>query len=209
MKESGLGTPATRAATIENLLDKEYVLREGKALRATDKGLALIRMLGDHQLTRPDLTGGWEKRLVEMEHGQDDRAAFMRDIRRFTDRDGRLVQRQGPHGDARRAARDRPLPALRRHDRGAAEELLLHLLEVGGGAGLRLHDLEAAGRPHDQPRGGGGARRAGQGLGRRWTPSASSSAPARRRAAAARSWSAARASAARRGRAARSRAAGT
>src|SRR6185295_2808194 len=84
MKESDLGTPATRAATIENLLDKEYVLREGKALRATDKGLALIRMLGDHQLTRPDLTGGWEKRLVEMEHGQDDRAAFMRDIRRFT-----------------------------------------------------------------------------------------------------------------------------
>jgi DNA topoisomerase-3 len=84
MKESGLGTPATRAATIENLLDKEYLLREGKALRATDKGLALIRMLGDHQLTRPDLTGGWEKRLVEMEHGQDDRAAFMRDIRRFT-----------------------------------------------------------------------------------------------------------------------------
>ena len=85
MKESGLGTPATRAATIEKLLDKEYLLREGKALRATDKGLALIRMLGDHQLTRPDLTGGWEKRLRrDGARPATTAAAFMRDIRRFT-----------------------------------------------------------------------------------------------------------------------------
>jgi hypothetical protein len=84
MKESGLGTPATRAATIERLIDTEYLLREGKALRATDKGLALIRMLGDHELTRPDLTGVWEKRLLDMEAGREHRAAFMTDIERFT-----------------------------------------------------------------------------------------------------------------------------
>ena len=84
MKESGLGTPATRAATIERLIDTEYLLREGKSLRATDKGLALIRMLGDHQLTRPDLTGVWEKRLLDMEAGREQRAAFMTDIQRFT-----------------------------------------------------------------------------------------------------------------------------
>ncbi len=84
MKESGLGTPATRAATIERLIDTEYLLREGKPLRATDKGLGLIRMLGDHQLTRPDLTGVWEKRLLDMEAGREQRVAFMTDIQRFT-----------------------------------------------------------------------------------------------------------------------------
>ena len=96
MKESGLGTPATRAATIERLIDTEYLLREGKALRATDKGLGLIRMLGDHQLTRPDLTGVWEKRLLDMEAGRENRAAFMRDIQRFTTETVDLVRRQGP-----------------------------------------------------------------------------------------------------------------
>jgi DNA topoisomerase-3 len=84
MKESGLGTPATRAATIERLIDKEYIERMGKSLRATDKGIGLITALGDHALASPALTGEWEKRLLRIEAGKADRATFMRDIRDFT-----------------------------------------------------------------------------------------------------------------------------
>ena len=51
MKDAGLGTPATRAATIERLIDAEYIEREGRGLRATDKAVGLITMLGDHVLT--------------------------------------------------------------------------------------------------------------------------------------------------------------
>ncbi|MDX6565414.1 MAG: topoisomerase [Gaiellales bacterium] len=64
MKESGLGTPATRAATIERLIDAAYLEREGKQLRATPKAVGIITTLGDHDLTSPALTGEWERRLV-------------------------------------------------------------------------------------------------------------------------------------------------
>ncbi len=84
MKESGLGTPATRAATIERLIDKEYVQREGKGLRATDRGIGLVTALGDHVLASPALTGAWEKRLGDIEAGRGDRTAFMHDIVAFT-----------------------------------------------------------------------------------------------------------------------------
>ena len=122
MKESGLGTPATRAATIERLIDKEYLEPRGQgAARHRPGRSALIRTLGDHAAgTRPDLTGALG------EAARRDRARPRRPGRvharhpALHDRDGRLVRRQGPHGDARRAARDRPLPALRRRDRRAA-----------------------------------------------------------------------------------------
>src|SRR6185312_2014661 len=52
MKDAGIGTPATRAATIERLVDAEYIEREGRSLRATEKGVGLIKMLGDHVVTR-------------------------------------------------------------------------------------------------------------------------------------------------------------
>src|SRR4249920_102561 len=84
MKESGLGTPATRAATIERLVDKEYVERVGKSLRATDRGIGLIGAVGDHVLTSPALTGQWERRLLDIERGAGDREAFMHDIAGFT-----------------------------------------------------------------------------------------------------------------------------
>ncbi len=84
MKDSGLGTPATRAATIERLIDKEYLERVGKSLRATDKAVGLITALGDHAIASPALTGEWEKRLGQIEAGSGDRESFMRDIRAFT-----------------------------------------------------------------------------------------------------------------------------
>jgi len=84
MKDSGIGTPATRAAIIERLLQVGYIEREGRALHATDKGVQVISLLGEHELTSPELTGKWEKRLAEIEHGTDTRPAFMEDIVKFT-----------------------------------------------------------------------------------------------------------------------------
>src|SRR5205085_1905796 len=84
MKERGLGTPATRAETIETLIRREYVERVGKDLQATPKGLQVITMLEAHPLTSPELTGGWEKRLADIEHGSGDREEFMKEIEGFT-----------------------------------------------------------------------------------------------------------------------------
>jgi DNA topoisomerase-3 len=84
MKERGLGTPATRAEMIETLIRREYVERVGKDLQPTPKGLQVITMLEEHPLTSPELTGDWEKRLADIEHGKDDRGAFIDGIADFT-----------------------------------------------------------------------------------------------------------------------------
>ncbi|HEV2819699.1 MAG TPA: DNA topoisomerase 3 [Solirubrobacteraceae bacterium] len=83
MKDSGIGTPATRAAIIERLISVGYVERDGRSLVATEKGLNVIRLLAEHPLTSPDLTGDWEKRLGEIERGEDSRERFMADIAKF------------------------------------------------------------------------------------------------------------------------------
>jgi DNA topoisomerase III len=84
MKERGLGTPATRAETIETLIRREYIERVGKDLQPTPKGLHVITMLEEHPLTSPELTGDWEKRLADIEHGREKPDAFLRDIEGFT-----------------------------------------------------------------------------------------------------------------------------
>ncbi|TML04741.1 MAG: DNA topoisomerase III, partial [Actinobacteria bacterium] len=83
MKESGIGTPATRAAIIERLIDVAYVERDGRALVPTEKGMNVIRLLGDHKLTSPELTGEWEHRLAQIEDGTETRKKFMEDIAKF------------------------------------------------------------------------------------------------------------------------------
>jgi DNA topoisomerase-3 len=85
MKESGIGTPATRAAIIERLLQVGYIERDGRSLVVTEKGLNVIRLLAEHPLTSPGLTGDWEHRLAKIETGQDSREAFMGDIVKFTE----------------------------------------------------------------------------------------------------------------------------
>lgn len=87
MSERGLGTPATRAQVIEGLIDEGYLLRQGKELIVTAKGLSLITLLRDlhaENLTKPELTGEWEFRLKQMERGQLSRQAFMGQIRGLT-----------------------------------------------------------------------------------------------------------------------------
>jgi DNA topoisomerase-3 len=83
MKESGIGTPATRAAIIERLIDVGYIERDGRSLVATEKGINVIRLLGEHPLTSPALTGEWEHRLARIEEGQELREQFMADIAKF------------------------------------------------------------------------------------------------------------------------------
>jgi DNA topoisomerase-3 len=85
MKDSGIGTPATRAAIIERLIQVGYIEREGRSLVCTEKGLSVIRLLGEHPLTSPDMTGQWEHRLERIEHGQDSRKQFMADIAGFAE----------------------------------------------------------------------------------------------------------------------------
>src|SRR5918912_1437300 len=85
MKDSGIGTPATRAAIIERLIDVGYVERDGRSLVCTEKGLNVIRLLGEHPLTSPGLTGDWEHRLSRIEQGEESRGRFMSDIAAFAE----------------------------------------------------------------------------------------------------------------------------
>ena len=80
MKGRGIGTPATRASIVETLLSRGYIRREKKALRVTDLGRYLIAIIADPVLKSPELTGDWEHRLGEIERGELDRTAFMRDV---------------------------------------------------------------------------------------------------------------------------------
>jgi DNA topoisomerase-3 len=87
MAEKGLGTPATRAATIEGLVDKEYAVREGKQIVPTERGLQLVQQLQRlhlGQLTSAKLTGEWEHRLGLIDKGQASRETFMTEIGDFT-----------------------------------------------------------------------------------------------------------------------------
>jgi DNA topoisomerase III len=87
MQEKGLGTPATRAAIIEGLISEKYIFREGRELIPTAKAfqlMTLLRGLGVEELSRPELTGEWEYKLAQMEHGKLSRAAFMQEIAEMT-----------------------------------------------------------------------------------------------------------------------------
>ena len=86
MKESGIGTPATRASIIERL-HRRRLRRARRAARSssTEKGLNVIRLLGEHPLTSPSLTGDWEQRLAKIERGEEPRRAFMSDIVKFAE----------------------------------------------------------------------------------------------------------------------------
>lgn len=89
MKDSGLGTPATRASILEALLRRTYLERQGRKLIATAKGRGLIMALGNHPLVSPDLTGDWERRLKLLEREQGEaaepvRAQFMDDMKAFS-----------------------------------------------------------------------------------------------------------------------------
>jgi DNA topoisomerase-3 len=87
MAGRGLGTPATRAQIIENLISETYIHREGKELAPTAKAFSLItllRGLGVTELASPELTGEWEYKLAQMERGVLSRDEFMGHITALT-----------------------------------------------------------------------------------------------------------------------------
>ena len=86
MKDAGLGTPATRAATIERLKNVGYVTMQGKKIMVTQKGrtaIELIRAAGVELLTSPEMTGHWERRLTGISRGQASSEQFMENVKRF------------------------------------------------------------------------------------------------------------------------------
>ncbi len=82
MRETGLGTPATRASIIETLLERKYITRDGKALAATDKGVELIEIVHP-DVKSPLMTGQWEARLAQIQRGSGELESFMRDIETY------------------------------------------------------------------------------------------------------------------------------
>jgi len=86
MKDTGLGTPATRAATIERLKQVGYITLAGKKLEITQKGCAaieLIRGAGVELLASPEMTGRWEQRLHQISKGEASDEAFMEKVKQF------------------------------------------------------------------------------------------------------------------------------
>jgi DNA topoisomerase III len=89
MQEKGLGTPATRSSIIEGLIAEKYMLREGRELIPTAKAfqlMTLLRGLGVEELSKAELTGEWEYKLAQMEHGKLRRETFMAEIAAMTER---------------------------------------------------------------------------------------------------------------------------
>lgn len=84
MKDTGLGTPATRASIIENLIKKGYVTREKKNLIPTDKGIALFNVVKDMKISNAEVTGNWERKLNQICDGKMDVNAFNTEIITYT-----------------------------------------------------------------------------------------------------------------------------
>jgi DNA topoisomerase-3 len=86
LRGRGLGTPATRAAILQTLIEREYVVRKGRELHATAKGRALIDAIPVEALKSAELTADWEGRLAEMADGKGvGRGPFMDDVVRYLD----------------------------------------------------------------------------------------------------------------------------
>lgn len=84
MRNHGLGTPATRAAILQTLLDRQFVVRDGRALRSTERGRVVIDALPVDELKDAQLTGQWEGRLAHIADGRESRERFMSDVAEHT-----------------------------------------------------------------------------------------------------------------------------
>lgn len=82
MKDSGLGTPATRAGIIENIVKTGYIVRNGKKLLPTETAYTFIDLVTD-KIKEPELTAEWEKQLAAIQRGEENPAAFMEEISGF------------------------------------------------------------------------------------------------------------------------------
>ena len=98
-EQGGLGTPATRAGIIEELIRNAYLVRNGRELVPTRKGISLLELLQGmkiEELTKADLTGKWESRLKEVETGTQTSASFLTDIRQLAARIAMVAKNYDP-----------------------------------------------------------------------------------------------------------------
>ena len=107
MKDRGLGTPATRAATIETLLRREYIGRDKQLLVATDKGVGVIGMMHE-EVKSPVMTGEWEADLAKIQRGEGTLEAFLQGIQTHVASIVRKVLSDGPTGTPMRPPRSAP-----------------------------------------------------------------------------------------------------
>ena len=113
MKETGLGTPATRAAIIEVLLKREYIVRDGKSLEATDKGIRLIEVVHP-EVKSPTMTGQWEAYLHRIHRGTAQLAPFVKGIEDYVrEVVGKVGQTPPPAKVGQALPPANPSPALR------------------------------------------------------------------------------------------------
>jgi DNA topoisomerase-3 len=117
MKESGLGTPATRAQIIEVLLKRGFIARRGRGLEATEKGIRLIDIVHP-EVKSPAMTGQWEARLKSIERGQAKLAPFLRGIEDY------VREVVGKVGEAPVQALETAPPPARRQRSGTLVEVL-------------------------------------------------------------------------------------
>lgn len=120
LKDAGLGTPATRAATIERLKQVEYIEMQGKRIVITKKGrtaIELIRAAGVELLASPEMTGQWERRLAQIARGEASAESFMERVKQFT---ASLVEKVRAQAGAPRGAFESDRPAQRKSGRRSA-----------------------------------------------------------------------------------------
>ena len=84
MKENGIGRPSTRAAIIEKLFQRKYIVREKKNIHATELGITLIQTIISPLLKSAELTGRWEKKLREIERGTFTAQQFLDELKQMT-----------------------------------------------------------------------------------------------------------------------------
>lgn len=163
MKECGLGTPATRAQVIETLLQRDYVHREKRALRATDKGIALIEVVHP-EVKSPALTGGWEARLGRIAQREHAFETFMSDIEEFVRQRVAEVAAAPPgrsFGEKSRAgaASSAGTGEVHAHSRETARRggAATSTVQRGAGAATGAHRAASSSRPRTSSRGAGAA----------------------------------------------------
>ncbi|MFK7695572.1 DNA topoisomerase 3 [Paenibacillus sp. HJGM_3] len=161
MKDSGLGTPATRASIIERLKQVGYLEMQGKRILITGKGRAaieLIRGAGVELLASPEMTGHWERRLNEISRGQASDVTFMDNVKKFT---RSIVDKVRVQPQADKAAFEAASPAAAGRGRGRGSRAGA---DAGGAARSRGRAARGAGAASGDAAGdaaGGTAARAG------------------------------------------------
>ncbi len=147
MKERGLGTPATRAAIIEKLINDKYIVREQRDLVPTGKAVELLSLLEARHidvLASPELTGEWEYKLNQILKGSMTRTQFMKEIRDMTSTIVDKVKQGG--GSERKEAKFSPVGDLQFFETASAFESAdkkLIIRKVLGGRVMDEHEIVA------------------------------------------------------------------